>query len=106
MSLDLYLCRISSIHLKAHIRDSTSDCDRHLEDLLPFVCSISIYYCSHTTTDALTGYLLAHLITRDDAVRQINVLLVVILETESNCANSSERRALEYFNQLHPAAEG
>jgi hypothetical protein len=64
---------------------------------------------SHTTTDGSTSHLLARLIARDDEVREINALLVVTserLETESNRANTSERRALEYFNRLRQATEG
>ncbi|OJA08253.1 hypothetical protein AZE42_02077 [Rhizopogon vesiculosus] len=48
-----------------------------------------------------TSHLLARLIARDE-VREINALLVVTSErpeTEFNCANSSEGRALEYFNR-------
>ncbi|KAG1831910.1 hypothetical protein DFJ58DRAFT_848143 [Suillus subalutaceus] len=55
-----------------------------------------------------SNHLLARLIARDDEVREINALLVVTserLETESNRANSSERRALEYFNRLRQATE-
>ncbi|KAG2339282.1 hypothetical protein BDR05DRAFT_841890, partial [Suillus weaverae] len=55
-----------------------------------------------------SSHLLARLIARDDEVREINALLVVTserLETESNRANSSERRALEYFNRLRQATE-
>ncbi|KAG1719283.1 hypothetical protein EDB19DRAFT_1836899 [Suillus lakei] len=63
----------------------------------------------HTTTDGgSSSHLLARLIARDDEVREINALLVVTserLETESNRANSSERRALEYFNRLRQATE-
>ncbi|KAG1723533.1 uncharacterized protein EDB91DRAFT_1255604 [Suillus paluster] len=64
---------------------------------------------SHTTTDGgSSSHLLARLIARDDEVREINALLVVTserLETESNRANTSERRALEYFNRLRQATE-
>ncbi|KAG2140954.1 uncharacterized protein EDB93DRAFT_1161207 [Suillus bovinus] len=63
----------------------------------------------HTTTDGgSSSHLLARLIARDDEVREINALLVVTserLESESNRANSSERRALEYFNRLRQATE-
>jgi hypothetical protein len=64
---------------------------------------------SHTTTEGSTSHLLARLIARDDEVREINALLVVTserLETESNRANTSERRALEYFSRLRQATEG
>ncbi|OAX35846.1 hypothetical protein K503DRAFT_867985 [Rhizopogon vinicolor AM-OR11-026] len=64
---------------------------------------------SHTTTDGSTSHLLARLIARDDEVREIDALLVVTserLETESNRANTSERRALGHFSRLHQATEG
>jgi len=64
---------------------------------------------SHTTTDGSTSHHLARLIARDDKVREINALLVVTperLKTESNSANTSERRALGYFNRLRQATEG
>jgi hypothetical protein len=38
------------------------------------------YHCSHATTDESTSHLLAHLITRNDEVREINALLVVTCE--------------------------
>ncbi|OJA08118.1 hypothetical protein AZE42_08431, partial [Rhizopogon vesiculosus] len=55
-----------------------------------------------------TSHLLARLITRDDGARKINALLVATskrLKTESNCANSSGRRALECFNRLRQATD-
>lgn len=71
--------------------------------------SNSRHRSQHTTTDGgSSSHLLARLIARDDEVREINALLVVTserLETESNRANSSERRALEYFNRLRQATE-
>jgi hypothetical protein len=71
--------------------------------------SNSRHRSQHTTTDGgSSNHLLARLIARDDEVREINALLVVTserLETESNRANSSERRALEYFNRLRQATE-
>ncbi|KAG2041370.1 hypothetical protein BDR03DRAFT_914068 [Suillus americanus] len=71
--------------------------------------SNSRHRSQHTTTDGgSSSHLLARLIARDDEVREINALLIVTserLETESNRANSSERRALEYFNRLRQATE-
>jgi len=71
--------------------------------ILKICLTVPTDHLSHTTTEGSTSHLLAHLIARDDEVRGINALLVVTserLETESNCANTFERRTLEYFSQL------
>ena len=48
------------------------------------------------------------LIARNDEVHEINVLVVAYerLETESNHANASDHRVLEYFNRMRQATEG
>ncbi|OJA15887.1 hypothetical protein AZE42_09697 [Rhizopogon vesiculosus] len=105
-------CAHAPVHLHRSLPAPCEDLDPSLMvpfDEVDYEQRITSPATTLTILNRPTSHLLVRLIAHDDEAREINALLVVTserFETESNRANTSECRALEYFSRLCQATGG